>query len=122
VDGDAIIRVGKAEKAKISDELAALGFYARSMKPAKGWFAESRFRFSPPSIPSSLRIILAIADPLHVLINISESACGALLPHALDQLITHSQSHLRRIFPKGTRIRSGVCAAILRPHTTTKST
>ncbi|KAJ7164740.1 PLC-like phosphodiesterase [Mycena crocata] len=88
-DGDAMIRVSKAEKAKISDELAALGFYARSMKPAKGWFTKN------------------IADPLHVLINISESACGALLPTALDELITHSQAHLRRIFPKGTRIASG---------------
>ncbi|KAJ7113008.1 PLC-like phosphodiesterase [Mycena epipterygia] len=89
-DGDAgMIRIGKVEKAKISEELAALGFYARSMKPTtKDWFTEK------------------ITDPLHVLINISESACGALLPHAAAQLIEHSQTHLRRIFPKGTRIRS----------------
>ncbi|KAJ7479758.1 PLC-like phosphodiesterase [Mycena latifolia] len=89
-DGDFMVKVGKTEKAKISDELAALGFYARSMKPAtKSWFAET------------------ISDPLHVLINVSESACAALLPHAGEQLVTHSLAHLRRIFPKGTRIRSG---------------
>ncbi|KAJ7019873.1 PLC-like phosphodiesterase [Mycena alexandri] len=88
-DGDLMIRVGKTEKTKISPELAALGYYARSMKPAKGWFTQK------------------IADPLHVLINISESTCGALLPAATSALIEHSLSHLRRIFPKGTRIRSG---------------
>jgi phosphatidylinositol phospholipase C, delta len=40
------------------------------------------------------------------LINLSESACSALLPHFLEQLITHAQRHLRRIFPRGTRIGS----------------
>ncbi|KAJ7262786.1 PLC-like phosphodiesterase [Mycena haematopus] len=88
-DGDAMIKVSKSEKAKISDELAALGYYARSMKPGKGWVTEK------------------ISDPLHVLINISESACGALIPSSLPQLIENSTAHLRRIFPKGTRIRSG---------------
>ncbi|KAJ7186489.1 PLC-like phosphodiesterase [Mycena filopes] len=88
-DGDLVIRVSKTEKMKISEDLAALGYYARSMKPTKGWFTEK------------------IADPLHVLINISESACGALLPASSPALIDHSLSHMRRIFPKGTRIRSG---------------
>ncbi|KAJ6510429.1 PLC-like phosphodiesterase [Mycena sanguinolenta] len=88
-DGDLMIKVGKAEKAKISDELAELGYYARSLKPGKGWFTEK------------------ISDPLHVLINISESACGALIPASLPDLIEHGTAHLRRIFPKGTRIRSG---------------
>ncbi|KAJ7056622.1 PLC-like phosphodiesterase [Mycena amicta] len=87
-DGGMVIRVSKSEKAKISEELAALGFYARSMKPAKGWFTET------------------FADPLHLLINISESACSALLPHALPDLIQHGTQHMRRIYPKGTRIRS----------------
>ncbi|KAF7361277.1 Phosphoinositide phospholipase C [Mycena sanguinolenta] len=88
-DGDMMIKVTKAEKAKISDELAELGYYARSLKPAKGWVTEK------------------ISDPLHVLINISESACGALIPASLPELIEHGTAHLRRIFPKGTRIRSG---------------
>lgn len=30
------------EKPKISDELASLGYYARSVKPAKGWLSRSR--------------------------------------------------------------------------------
>ncbi|KAF7312104.1 Phosphoinositide phospholipase C [Mycena indigotica] len=87
-DGDMMIAVSKTEKAKISDELASLGFYARSMKPAKGWFTQK------------------FTDPLHLLINISESACAALLPHSLPDLIQHGTQHMRRIYPKGTRIRS----------------
>ncbi|KAF8156203.1 PLC-like phosphodiesterase [Mycena galopus ATCC 62051] len=87
-DGDIMIKVGKAEKAKISDELAVLGFYARSMKPAKGWLSEK------------------ISDPLHVLINISEPACAALVQSSLPELIEHGTAHLRRIFPKGTRVGS----------------
>lgn len=47
-----------------------------------------------------------ITDPKHVLINISESGCGALLPQSLPQLIEHARKHMRRIFPRGTRIRS----------------
>jgi len=41
-----------------------------------------------------------------VLINISESKCLALLPTSLVSLIAHSSKHLRRIFPRGTRIGS----------------
>ncbi|KAJ2917304.1 hypothetical protein MD484_g3147, partial [Candolleomyces efflorescens] len=94
---------------KISDDLADLGYYARSMKPAKGWLSQ---RFS---------------DVPHIMINISESACSKLLsaiaehkhkhaehehshtirlPSPLTSLIHHSSHHLRRIFPRGTRIMS----------------
>lgn len=31
------------ESAKISDELAELGYYARSMKPTKGWESQSQY-------------------------------------------------------------------------------
>lgn len=44
--------------------------------------------------------------PEHVLINISESSLLALLPHSIPDLITHARAHLRRIYPKGIRIRS----------------
>ncbi|KAJ7718191.1 hypothetical protein B0H14DRAFT_3170864 [Mycena olivaceomarginata] len=44
-DGDVMIKVGKTEKPKISDELAELGFYAR--------FTEIRLRRDPPP-PRSL--------------------------------------------------------------------
>ncbi|KAF6747522.1 phospholipase C [Ephemerocybe angulata] len=100
-------------KQKISEELAELGYYARSMKPAQGWLTQ---RFE---------------DPRHIMINISESACSRLLstlqdnkskkhpehqhhhlqdilhvPSPLTSLVHHSSHHLRRIFPRGTRIRS----------------
>ncbi|KAF8151614.1 PLC-like phosphodiesterase [Crassisporium funariophilum] len=76
------------QHARISEELGALGYYARSMKPRKGWHLEQ------------------ILTPSHVLINISESTCRALLPASLSALIFHGSNHLRRIFPKGTRIGS----------------
>ncbi|KAF7314301.1 Phosphoinositide phospholipase C [Mycena kentingensis (nom. inval.)] len=87
-DGDMVIPVSKSEKARISEELAALGFYCRSMKPAAGWFKET------------------FTDPLHILINVSESAIAALLPHSLQDLVQHGTQHMRRVYPKGTRIRS----------------
>ncbi|KAF9552821.1 PLC-like phosphodiesterase [Agrocybe pediades] len=73
---------------RISEELAQLGYYARSLKPLKGWHMGR------------------ISTPPNVMINISEPACLALLPHSLSALITHGSAHLRRIFPKGTRIGS----------------
>ncbi|KAL0947956.1 hypothetical protein HGRIS_010585 [Hohenbuehelia grisea] len=80
----------KREHCRISDSLAALGFYARSMKPAKGWWQE----VMPPSAPK------------HILINVSESSLSALLPASLKHLIDHAQQHLRRVFPRGTRVHS----------------
>ena len=44
--------------------------------------------------------------PHNILINISESACLSLLPASLEQLIWHGSHHLRRIYPKGSRIGS----------------
>ncbi|KAG5641631.1 hypothetical protein DXG03_004567 [Asterophora parasitica] len=73
----------KHQHARISEELALLGYYARSMKPGKD-----------------------ICDPKHVLINISESGVSSLLPASLTGLITHGQRYLRRIYPRGTRISS----------------
>ncbi|KAF8658296.1 hypothetical protein AX16_002067 [Volvariella volvacea WC 439] len=81
-------RTKKKEKERISEALAALGYYARSMKPKKGWQTQDFF------------------DPKHIMINISESGCGALLPNSLDSLILHAQRYLRRIYPRGTRISS----------------
>ncbi|KAJ4494862.1 PLC-like phosphodiesterase [Lentinula edodes] len=82
------VLVGEIERGKISDELAALGYYARSWKPTKGWLQQE------------------LIDPRHILINISESKILSLLPTQLDPLIEHGRLHLRRIFPRGTRIRS----------------
>ncbi|KIK62977.1 hypothetical protein GYMLUDRAFT_41279 [Collybiopsis luxurians FD-317 M1] len=82
------VLVGQVERGKISDELAALGYYARSWKPSKGWLQQE------------------LVDPKHILINISESLILSLVPNELDPLVEHGRLHLRRIFPKGTRIRS----------------
>ncbi|KAJ3714187.1 PLC-like phosphodiesterase [Lentinula raphanica] len=82
------VLVGDVERGKISDELAALGYYARSWKPSKGWLQQE------------------LVDPRHILINISETNILSLLPIQLEPLIEHAHLHLRRIFPKGTRIRS----------------
>ncbi|KII90364.1 hypothetical protein PLICRDRAFT_38867 [Plicaturopsis crispa FD-325 SS-3] len=76
------------QKARISDSLAALGIYARSMKPSKNWLMQD------------------ILDPPNVLINISESALSKLHPHSIPNLITNARKHMRRIYPKGTRINS----------------
>ncbi|PPR00736.1 hypothetical protein CVT24_000942 [Panaeolus cyanescens] len=73
---------------RISEQLAEFGYYARSMKPKKGWLSQR------------------ISFPPHVMINISESTCQALIPAFLTQLIEHSTRHLRRIYPKGLRIGS----------------
>lgn len=75
---------------RISQELAQLGYYARSMKPPKGWLQQE------------------FKDPKHVMINISESGIYSLLPssESLRALISHGQRYLRRIYPRGTRIHS----------------
>jgi phosphatidylinositol phospholipase C delta len=74
---------------EISAELAELGVYARSMKPGKSWLTEELG-----------------AEPRHVLINISESALGALLPHTLAQLVEHAVNTNRRVYPRGSRVES----------------
>ncbi|TFK63638.1 PLC-like phosphodiesterase, partial [Pluteus cervinus] len=78
----------KKVKAKISEALAELGHYARSLKPKKGWQTQD------------------FAEPRHVMINISESGCKSLLPSHSKDLTIHAEKYLRRIFPKGTRISS----------------
>ncbi|KAG6852952.1 hypothetical protein C0991_007932 [Blastosporella zonata] len=81
-------RKKKKEVTRISEELAQLGYYARSMKPRSGWLEKE------------------IDDPKHILINISESTVSSLLPHAFLPLLDHAERHLRRIYPRGTRIGS----------------
>jgi hypothetical protein len=45
-------------------------------------------------------------SPKHILINISEPGLASLLPHSIGQLIEHGLAHLRRVYPRGTRIGS----------------
>ncbi|KAI0033589.1 PLC-like phosphodiesterase [Vararia minispora EC-137] len=73
---------------KISDALAQLGLYVRSLKPGNGWFDQSA------------------SEPQNIMINISESALSSLLPQHTSALIVHAASHLRRVYPRGTRVAS----------------
>ncbi|KAF8635763.1 hypothetical protein AX17_003862 [Amanita inopinata Kibby_2008] len=83
-------RKGNHEHERISEHLAEYGYYARSMKPHKGWLSQR------------------LTDPKHVLINISETGCGKLLSTSasLSLLVNHAQKYMRRIYPRGTRIQS----------------
>ncbi|KAI0753417.1 PLC-like phosphodiesterase [Daedaleopsis nitida] len=75
-------------KTKIHPDLAALGVYANSIKPKGNWLSRD------------------IEDPLHALINISESGLTEYLPVALADLVAHGSKYLRRCYPRGTRVQS----------------
>ncbi|KAG6812816.1 hypothetical protein H0H92_000274 [Tricholoma furcatifolium] len=81
-------RKKKKDKTLISEELAQLGYYARSMKPPADWLDKQ------------------MEEPKHLLINVSESTVSSLLPKSLIALLDHADRHLRRIYPRGTRIGS----------------
>ncbi|KIJ52506.1 hypothetical protein M422DRAFT_26089 [Sphaerobolus stellatus SS14] len=76
------------EEHKISPALSVLGLYSRSIKPRKGWLIEQ------------------LLEPKHILYNISESAVGKLISKYLQDLVSNSLLHLRRVYPKGTRVTS----------------
>ena len=78
----------KSELAKIHPQLAALGVYAQSIKPKGNWLTQE------------------LLEPFHALINISESGLHKLLPHSLEGLIGHACKHMRRCYPRGTRVQS----------------
>lgn len=74
----------------IVPELAELGVYAQSVKPANNSWFES-----------------ALQDgPHHHLINVSESGLSGLMPANFDKIGRHNSEHLMRVYPKGTRISS----------------
>ncbi|KAF8321142.1 PLC-like phosphodiesterase, partial [Clavulina sp. PMI_390] len=80
----------KPDRPKITPELAALGVYAQSVKPKKDWLSQP-----------------APTDPLHLFLNISESAMSAILPHQILKFVGQGTSlHQVRIYPKGIRIES----------------
>ena len=47
------------------------------------------------------------ANPVNLLINISESALASILPAQLDSVVANAQKYLRRVYPRGTRVASG---------------
>ncbi|USW53617.1 Putative C2 domain, phosphatidylinositol-specific phospholipase C, X domain, C2 domain superfamily [Septoria linicola] len=75
----------------IIPELAELGVYAQSVKPANNSWFESVLQDGPP----------------HHLINVSESGLlGLDLELNGPKIGTHNSQHLMRVYPKGTRISS----------------
>ncbi|EXJ81276.1 hypothetical protein A1O3_07566 [Capronia epimyces CBS 606.96] len=75
----------------IIPELAELGVYAQSVKPAdNSWFGEVGLKNRPH----------------HHLINISETALRAHMPAEIGKIAQHNAHHLMRVYPKGTRISS----------------
>ncbi|KAK4945303.1 hypothetical protein LTR10_015462 [Elasticomyces elasticus] len=74
----------------IIPELAELGVYAQSIKPAdNSWYSE-----------------VGITEPHHHLINISETGLQAHLPAESDKIARHNAHNMMRVYPKGTRINS----------------
>jgi phosphatidylinositol phospholipase C delta len=49
---------------------------------------------------------LALTSLPHIPINISETSLSSLFPTSLLPLIAHASQHLRRVYPRGTRIQS----------------
>ncbi|KAI6128115.1 PLC-like phosphodiesterase [Pisolithus croceorrhizus] len=76
---------------RIAEGLADLGFYARSMKPDKGW--EHAVFPSPPYPPN-------------VMLNIDESSIVSLIPQKLADLVVSAKRYFRRVYPSGLRLNS----------------
>jgi phosphatidylinositol phospholipase C delta len=74
----------------IIPELAELGVYAQSVKPANNSWYENVLENAPH----------------HQLINVSETALMAHMPAHSAKIAKHNSQHLMRVFPKGTRISS----------------
>jgi phosphatidylinositol phospholipase C, delta len=79
-----------APAATIIPELAELGVYAQSVKPADNSWYESELK----------------SGPHHHLINVSESGLVSHMPKQSDKIARHNAQHLMRVYPKGTRITS----------------
>ncbi|EQL03199.1 1-phosphatidylinositol-4,5-bisphosphate phosphodiesterase gamma 2 [Ophiocordyceps sinensis CO18] len=75
----------------ITPELAGLGVYAQSVKPAdNSWYDAGGM----------------LNGPHHHLINVSESGLSKHLPANAAPIARHNAHHLMRVYPKGTRISS----------------
>lgn len=74
----------------IIPELAELGVYAQSVKPANNSWYESVLENAPH----------------HQLINVSESGLKTHMPMQSSKIAIHNSRNLMRVFPKGTRISS----------------
>ncbi|PSN65959.1 PLC-like phosphodiesterase [Corynespora cassiicola Philippines] len=74
----------------IIPELAELGVYAQSVKPANNSWYESMLENAPH----------------HQLINVSETGLKEHMPANSAKIARHNSHHLMRVYPKGTRISS----------------
>ncbi|KAN0064404.1 hypothetical protein ACQY0O_002602 [Thecaphora frezii] len=74
----------------IIPELAALGVYAQSVKPADHSWLNGQLD----------------PGPHDHMINMSETSVASLIPSSGAQIARHNALHLMRVFPKGTRISS----------------
>jgi phosphatidylinositol phospholipase C delta len=73
---------------KIAPELASLGVYAQSMKPADDAWLKGE-----------------IKEPTNHLVNVEERAVHGLIEAGQGEAVSkHNAKHLMRIYPKGTRI------------------
>lgn len=74
--------------AKIVPQLASLGVYTQSMKPADDAWLKGE-----------------LSEPLNHLVNVEERAVKGLIEMGQGQGVAqHNAAHLMRIYPKGTRI------------------
>ncbi|KAK5057630.1 hypothetical protein LTR84_011630 [Exophiala bonariae] len=81
----------KAAPSIIIPELAELGVYAQSVKPAdNSWYDKVEMNNSPH----------------HPLINLSESGLLSHMPTHSQKIAINNSQHLMRVYPKGTRISS----------------
>lgn len=81
----------KAAPLTIIPELANLGVYAQSVKPAdNSWYDKVELTNSPH----------------HPLINLSESGLVSHMPTHSQKIAINNSQHLMRVYPKGTRISS----------------
>ncbi|KAG8807822.1 hypothetical protein FRC17_004252, partial [Serendipita sp. 399] len=100
----------KGVRPKMHEGLAKLGIYANSFKPQEGWLDKGRLLKLWRKLITSMNTHLhtELMDPLHALVNISESALLTLLKQAgmEGRLVEHGRHHLRRCYPKGLRVDS----------------
>lgn len=89
---------------RISPSLAALGVYAKSVKPRGDFTAQGKTVLPCPIIALTSRT--AITEPLHCLLNISENALSKLIPGRLEALVQTGHTHQTRVYPRGTRVQS----------------
>lgn len=76
------------------------------MKPKKNWLTEGIKDFRLGNKILTI-MIEEISHPMNIMINISESVLSPLIPTHLGPIVENARKHLRRVYPRGSRIKSG---------------